>query len=71
MFSFVHTRALFAPCVAGVAILCATPSVALAQSAPAPAATASPQPEIGHVTTSDRQDEPLDATSRPTYVVTK
>ncbi len=71
MFSLVRTRALFAPCVAGVAILCGTPSVALAQSAPAPAATASPQPEIGHVTTSDRQDEPLDATSRPTYIVTK
>ncbi len=69
MFLLVRVRALFAPCVAGVAILCGTPSVALAQSTPA--ATASPQPEIGHVITSDRQDEPLDATSRPTYIVTK
>ena len=63
--------AICAVCRRHVAILCGTPSLAVAQTVPAPAASASPQPEIGHVTTSDRQDEPLDATSRPTYIVTK
>jgi len=34
--------------------------------------TPSPQPsEIGHVTTADRQDEPITMTTRPTYVVTR
>ena len=64
-----RTRVLLAPCVIGVALVCGTPSLAGAQPAPAP--TASPLPEIGRVTTSDRQDEPLDATARQTYVVTK
>jgi outer membrane cobalamin receptor len=71
MLSLQRTRALFAPCVAGVALLCCTPSPAGAQSAPAPSSSASPLPEIGRVTTSDRQDEPAAATARVTYVVTK
>jgi vitamin B12 transporter len=69
MFSLERTRALLAPCVIGVALLCGAP--AHAQTAPTPAPTASPLPEIGRVTTSDRQEEPLDATARATYVVTK
>ena len=47
---------------------------ALAQSAPQPASSPSPDPaltEIGRVVTSDRRDEPLGATSKTTYVVTK
>jgi outer membrane cobalamin receptor len=70
MLSHQRTRALVAPCVLGVALFC-TPSIARAQSAPAPAPSASALPEIGRVTTSDRQDEPLEATARITYVVTK
>ncbi len=71
MFPLNRTRALMAPCVIGVALFCGTPSLAGAQPAPTPAPTASPLPEIGRVATSDRQDEPLDATARVTYVVTK
>jgi vitamin B12 transporter len=61
-------RALVAPCVLGVALAVA-PSLARAQSAPAP--SPSPISEIGRITTSDRQEEPLGATARTTYVVTK
>lgn len=44
--------------------------LAAALSAATP--TPSPQPsEIGHVTTADRQDEPITYTTRPTYVVTR
>jgi vitamin B12 transporter len=55
---------------AAFTLACAAP--ALAQSAPSP----SPSPsaalsEIGRVSTSDRHDEPLAATSKTTYVVTK
>jgi vitamin B12 transporter len=71
MLSPLRTRALLAPCVLGVALVCGAPALTLAQTAPAPAPSATPQSEIGRVTTSDRQDEPLDATARQTYVVTK
>ena len=57
-------RALIAPCAAGMALL-STGAPARAQSVPAVAATATPPPEIGRVSTSDRQDEPADATARP------
>jgi vitamin B12 transporter len=51
------------------AFIAVTTMPALAQSAsPTPA----PQPsEIVHVTTADRQDEPITTTTRPTYVVTR
>lgn len=71
MFSPVRTRALLAPCFLGVALFCGAPCAAVAQTAPGAVPSASPLPEIGRVTTSDRQSEPLDATARPTYVVTK
>ncbi|MBV8583148.1 MAG: TonB-dependent receptor plug domain-containing protein, partial [Candidatus Eremiobacteraeota bacterium] len=50
--------------------------VAAASAAPALAQTASPTPnpspsEIGHVTTTDRQEEPLANVTRPTYVITR
>ena len=51
--------------------LCAAPTRAGAQAAPAPSPTPSPVAEIGRVSTSDRQDEPVTATARATYVVTK
>jgi vitamin B12 transporter len=57
---------------ASLAALCAAP--ALAQTAPQPGPSPSPEPalsEIGRVVTSDRRDEPLGATSKTTYVVTK
>ncbi len=66
--SFRSTAAL----CAAIAALHAAP--ALAQPAPQPAASPSPEPalgEIGRVVTSDRRDEPLGATSKTTYVVTK
>jgi outer membrane cobalamin receptor len=69
MFILGRTRALLAPCALGVALICGTPSFAVGQTAPTP--SPSPLSEIGHVTTSDRQDEPADATARVTYVVTK
>lgn len=52
------------------AFLAAAVVPAAAQSvAPAPEPSATPLPEIGRVFTSDRHDEPLDRTPRPTYVV--
>jgi outer membrane cobalamin receptor len=56
-------------CALGAALFCSTASVALAQTAPSPAPSG--LPEIGHIVTSDRQDEPIGATARNTYVVTK
>jgi vitamin B12 transporter len=69
MFSIRRTRALVAPCVLGVALVCGTPALAGAQTAPTPAPSASPPAEIGTVTTSDRRVEPLSNTTRPTFVV--
>lgn len=54
---------------AALLALCAAP--AAAQTAPAPSPTPSTAPEIGRVSTSDRQDEPVSSTARVTYVVTK
>jgi vitamin B12 transporter len=68
MVSLQRTRALLAPCVLGVALFCA-PSLAAAQTAPAPAPSASALPEIGNVTTSDRHNEPIANTTHPTFVV--
>lgn len=73
MFSFLRARAPLAPCVLGAALALSAPAFA----APTPRDSPSPSPapatltEIGRVTTSDRQDEPLAATARVTYVVTK
>jgi vitamin B12 transporter len=53
----------------GVALVFGTSSPGHAQTAPTPAPSASPQPEIGTVTTSDRRVEPLANTTHPTFVV--
>ena len=70
----IRPSAALCAAVTALSILCVlrTPP-ALAQTAPEPAASASPAPleEIGRVTTSDRRDEPAGATSKTTYVVTK
>ncbi|HEY0396174.1 MAG TPA: TonB-dependent receptor [Candidatus Elarobacter sp.] len=60
------SAALFAAFTA----VCAAP--ALAQTAPSPSPSPSPAlSEIGRVSTSDRHDEPLAASSKTTYVVSK
>jgi vitamin B12 transporter len=43
--------------------------VATSQAQPSPTPSASPLSEIGRVVTSDRRDEPIARTSRPTFVV--
>jgi outer membrane cobalamin receptor len=64
--SLVTYRALLrALCAA--AIIASSSIAARAQSAPTP----SPAPQIAHVVTSDRSDEPISAAARTTYVVTK
>ncbi len=68
MVSLQRARALLAPCVLGVALF-GTPSAGAAQTAPAPAPSASALPEIGTVTTSDRRNEPIANTTHPTFVV--
>jgi outer membrane cobalamin receptor len=70
MFSLQRIRALIAPCAVGVAVAF-TPAAIQAQAVPTPAPSATPASEIGRVSTSDRQDEPADATAKVTYVVTK
>lgn len=50
---------------------CARPALGGQTPDAAPSASPSPLPEIGHVSTSDRQDEPIGATTRSTYVITK
>jgi vitamin B12 transporter len=64
-----RTRALLAPCVLGVVLICGAPTVAGAQAAPTPAPSASPLAEIGTVTTSDRRLESVSNTTRPTFVI--
>jgi outer membrane cobalamin receptor len=71
MVSLQRTRALFAPCALGVALVFSAPALAGAQAAPAPSPSPNALTEIGRVSTSDRQDEPVTATARVTYVVTK
>jgi vitamin B12 transporter len=51
----------------GAALAGAPPAVA--QTAPAPAPSATPPAQIGRITTSDRRAEPLSNTTHPTYVV--
>ncbi|MFN2459369.1 MAG: TonB-dependent receptor plug domain-containing protein [Candidatus Velthaea sp.] len=64
---FARAAFIGAACAAAAAAACAQGAPA---PAPGPSATPSPLSEIGRVTTSDRQDEPLAATARVTYVVT-
>ena len=54
---------------AAVTLLWAAP--ALAQTAPSPSPSPAALSEIGRFSTSDRRDEPLGASSKSTYVVTK
>src|SRR5947209_8332145 len=56
-----------AAALAALALCLAAP--AAAQTAPAPSASPSPLPDIGRVITSDRHEEPLASTTRPTFVV--
>ncbi len=62
-------RPLAALLAATIAFACR--ESALAQSAPTPAPSASPIPQIGRVQTSDRRDEPLRDAIKTTFVVTK
>jgi vitamin B12 transporter len=48
-----------------------TAAPARAQTAPSPAPSASPIPDIGRVSTADRRDEPLRDVVKTTFVVTK
>lgn len=57
--------------VAAATLLAFLPCAARAQAAPSPSPSPSAPPEIGHVVTSDRQNEPLQKTAKTTYVVTK
>jgi len=62
----------FAAICAACSAFCAAP--ALGQPSPEPVPSPSPAAalgEIGRVSTSDRRDEPIGATSKTTYVVTK
>ena len=65
-----RVRVLCTPCAVGVALFFATPTRADV-AAPVPAASPTAVPEIGHVVTSDRQDEPASISARTTYVVDK
>jgi vitamin B12 transporter len=49
----------------------AAAALAAPAPSPTPSPSSSPLPEIGRVTTSDRRSEPIDRTSRPTFVVTR
>ena len=60
---------LRAAAIAAFVALSAAPLAAQTAAQPSPSPT--PLPEIGRVSTADRQDEPLLATSKTTYVVTK
>jgi outer membrane cobalamin receptor len=60
-------RSIGASCIA-LALSCAA---ARAAQPPAPSPSPSAPPEIGHVVTTDRQDESPEAAVRTTYVVTK
>jgi vitamin B12 transporter len=69
MSGFSRTRALLAPCLLSVAVA-ATPALADG-GAPQPSPSPSALPQIGHVVTSDRQDEPASLSARTTFVVDK
>ena len=63
------------PTLARLSVVCtifAAFGCARALAAPSPTATPSPQPsQIVHVVTSDRQDEPITNSTRPTFIVTR
>jgi vitamin B12 transporter len=60
----------FVGCALGAAYVVTLGGLAYAAT-PEPSPTPSTPPEIARVTTSDRQLEPIDHTSRPTFVVTR
>src|ERR1700676_98027 len=60
----------FAGCAVGAACVVTLGGVALAAT-PSPTPSPSTPPEIARVTTSDRRPEPIDRTTRPTFVVTR
>jgi vitamin B12 transporter len=70
IYSQLLRRSVGASCIA-LALSCAAARAAGSPAVPTPAPSATPPPEIGHVVTSDRQDESLHSTARTTYVVTK
>jgi vitamin B12 transporter len=55
--------------LAALALCLAAPAAAQTAPAPAPSASPTPLPDIGRVVTSDRHEEPLANTTRPTFVV--
>lgn len=73
MSHFVRACALAAALLSSAVSVSVTGAEAGAQTAPSPVPSPSPSaiPEIGRVSTSDRQDEPIGTTARSTYVVTK
>ncbi len=52
-----------------IALVLCLAAPAAAQTAPAPSPSPSPLPDIGRVVTSDRHEEPVTNTTRPTFVV--
>jgi vitamin B12 transporter len=56
-------------CCALAALYALSTLPAGADAAPAPSPSPSALPEIGRVSTSDRRSEPIDRSSRPTYVI--
>ena len=58
-----------AAALAALALCLAAPAGAQTAPAPAPSGSPSPLPDIGRVVTSDRHEEPITNTTRPTFVV--
>ncbi len=67
---YMHRRPLIACAVVAAYIFIVGIASARAQT-PAPSPSPSELTEIGRVTTSDRRPEPIDRTSRPTFVITR
>ncbi len=64
-------RLFFAGCALGAACIVSNLTLARAGSAPQPSPSPTGLAEIGRVVTSDRRSEPIDRTSRPTFVITR
>lgn len=58
-----------AAALAALVLCLAAPAAAQTGASPAPSGSPSPLPDIGRVVTSDRHEEPITNTTRPTFVV--